>query len=931
MSPLFFASMAPLLAKTPPVNLEINPSGLTIEVRDGVSVLEHQGQYHSSNYVNLTLAPPEFLERSPSRLVASTSGKTPFDTAARSFTPSSHSALALALVDLPLSLHYIVQPGDTLWAVAQQFNLPLQVILEANPDIVPEELPVGYKLVIPRPQRPGRENVEAPAPGGAASPEPQDPHDRDSVPYQVRRGDTIWAIAQRFDVPPQAILDANPGTVPKQLQVNQTLAIPVALHPSIATHAAAPDGPVPFTNAALLAPEMPPSTGVVQPEVLPEGNADATGDRDAPDPATSLEVDTKTNLPFSEVQPELWYLGAIALMGLGITLIGWYGWQKRADLQAMVARLEQMMQEAAPSAEEEAADLTYAASLNDVEPGDRWEEDLSLVQGAIASHATPSEPIAARAIGSKSTTLFPQLLLQLTSFFGELATHLPLPSPDAASSQTSEPKAAPDRQHGSVQPGVSPSTTAPLNPLPPSPRPSVQPIAFQPVSSSVASEVMALRLDIPQAIPEVDDPDTAENWSTPIQNILDQPPSSLPQQLIAGGMLFCVLVGAWAWVGTIEEVGYAQGQLVPQGEMYEVEFPESGRVRTVAVKEGEAVKAGQVLFELDTQVAESEVRRLQDLLSTYEMKLQEKQGLIPKLQQESDALARITQTNVEAQFAAINQVQANASTATSLIHQLELDATAQQERLQRIGGLVNEGALSREYMFQAEQALRERQRNVIENQGVIHESQSQINQLQAEVGQAQAEGQRQQIALQQQLQQLQAEIVELQAQILNTKNLLNQELVKLNQRYLYAPVDGIVSSLQVVNEGAVVQPGETIAEIIPDGVPLILSAVLPSKEAGFVQPGMPVQIKLDAYPFQDFGVIPGTVEAIAPNTENHEQLGAVYRVEISLDRDHLRTSNQNIQFKPGSTAQAEIVIRRRRIADVLLDPIKQLQTDGLSL
>ena len=128
-----------------------------------------------------------------------------------------------------------------------------------------------------------------------------------------------------------------------------------------------------------------------------------------------------------------------------------------------------------------------------------------------------------------------------------------------------------------------------------------------------------------------------------------------------------------------------------------------------------------------------------------------------------------------------------------------------------------------------------------------------------------------------------------------------------------------------------VQSGQTIAEIAPHNSPLILSALLPNQEAGFVKTDMPVQIKLDAYSYQDYGTIPGKIISISADTESNEELGAVYRVEIELERDYVTENHQAIKFKPGQTATANIIIRQRRIIDVLLDPIKQLQKDGINL
>ncbi|NEQ85192.1 MAG: biotin/lipoyl-binding protein, partial [Moorea sp. SIO2I5] len=106
-----------------------------------------------------------------------------------------------------------------------------------------------------------------------------------------------------------------------------------------------------------------------------------------------------------------------------------------------------------------------------------------------------------------------------------------------------------------------------------------------------------------------------ENWSTALQNILDQPPSVLPQRLLLGGFAFCMVCGVWATFGQIDEVGKATGKLVPKGEVYKIHPIESGKVAKIAVKEGASVTAGQVLVELDTKLGATEVERLEQLIN----------------------------------------------------------------------------------------------------------------------------------------------------------------------------------------------------------------------------------------------------------------------------------------------------------------------------
>jgi HlyD family secretion protein len=161
-----------------------------------------------------------------------------------------------------------------------------------------------------------------------------------------------------------------------------------------------------------------------------------------------------------------------------------------------------------------------------------------------------------------------------------------------------------------------------------------------------------------------------------------------------------------------------------------------------------------------------------------------------------------------------------------------------------------------------------------------------------------------------------------------TAVLLAAAQAKLQQRFVYATHSGTILTLYTRQTGEFVQPGQAIAEIAPAGEPLILSTLLPSHEAGFVKPGMVVKVKLDAFPYQEFGIVPGKVLSVSLDSKTTEQGNQVYRVDVELDRHAVNGRGQKVSFKSGQTATAEIVTRHRRMADVLLDPIKQLQGNG---
>jgi hemolysin D len=456
----------------------------------------------------------------------------------------------------------------------------------------------------------------------------------------------------------------------------------------------------------------------------------------------------------------------------------------------------------------------------------------------------------------------------------------------------------------------------------------------------------------PAATPSTD-------WSPSVQTLLDQPPSTLPQRLVLSGMVFCLAFGAWATFGKIDEVGHAQGRLVPKGEVYKIHPIDSGKIATIRVKEGQAVKAGQELIELDTEIAAADVERLQQMLSADQIQLGQLQSLLEKTRFEGDtrsqivsaeaqaAVATIAQAKAQtqAQEKAIAQVNAKIATTQKLLSQLQEDERAYQARLNRLKPLVEQGAIATEQMFQAEQALRDCQRSITQSEGEVQQGLAELARLQAELKQnfaesdqrqagltqKQAEGRNTRIEAQQKIQQQQVEITQLKAKIAETRNLLNTAKAKLKQRFLYAPVDGTVSSLNIPNKGEVVQPGQTVAEVAPQNAPLVLSANLPNREAGLIKVGMPVRVKLDAFPYQDYGTIPGKVISMSSDAKPDEKLGNIYRVNVELDKHHVTANNRPVYFKAGQTGSADIILRRRRIADILFEPIRQLQQGGLNM
>ena len=135
-------------------------------------------------------------------------------------------------------LHQI-RSGDTLYALASRFGTTVDAILRANPGTDPASLRVGQLLCIPTAAVPGRPPGPPPGrPPGVACP--------GGFLYQIRAGDTFYAIARAHGMTVDTLRRANPGVNPSSLRVGQLICIPTALAPGVPSQPACPAGATPY-------------------------------------------------------------------------------------------------------------------------------------------------------------------------------------------------------------------------------------------------------------------------------------------------------------------------------------------------------------------------------------------------------------------------------------------------------------------------------------------------------------------------------------------------------------------------------------------------------------------------------------------------------------------------------------------------------------
>lgn len=418
------------------------------------------------------------------------------------------------------------------------------------------------------------------------------------------------------------------------------------------------------------------------------------------------------------------------------------------------------------------------------------------------------------------------------------------------------------------------------------------------------------------------------------------PPNPLGRRVLWVLCGFLVLLLAGALVFSVDEVAVAQGKLVPSTYLKVVQPAEQGIVREILVKEGEAVKSGQVLMRMDTSlmdadrhsvVAEYETRKWQ--LRRIDAQLKE-QGMPPSDGSAPDIYRHaLTQylSGVQAYKAALAQEQSQLEKAeqelaageeirTKLVQVLLI----YEQREAAFGQLTEKGYVSKIDQVERKRERIEKQQDLRTQEFTIKAAKAVIAQSQQKIRQLQSDYHRQ----------LQAERAEAALQF----ERLSQELAKNKTRQgwleLKAPQDGIVKDLSTHTPGTVVNAGTVLLTLVPQADSAIAEVWVSNEDAGFVHVGQKVKLKLAAYSFQKYGMVNGVVQELSADSSeapsNPEEKGSSakspysalpYRARIRLNMQYLEAKGERYALRPGMQVVAEIKLGKRKVIEYLLSPI----------
>ncbi|MBF2065157.1 MAG: HlyD family efflux transporter periplasmic adaptor subunit [Calothrix sp. C42_A2020_038] len=466
------------------------------------------------------------------------------------------------------------------------------------------------------------------------------------------------------------------------------------------------------------------------------------------------------------------------------------------------------------------------------------------------------------------------------------------------------------------------------------------------------------------------------------EELLDALPKVWTRGILYVLIGFAIVGLPWATLSKIDETGTARGRIEPKGATQKLDIDASGTVKAVKVREGDSIKAGQVILELDSEILRTQLKETEAKLSGIQnqkaqldiLKNQLKMTLgVTEQQNQSQALEKMSQVNQVKQDldakqsihnlqklereALVNQAQQLVNTALNEKKAAEARLAIDSRQVQRFSELVKDGAVSQTQVDQLRKEEQESQRLYQKALSDIKQAelrlaeeqnryQATLNQLSSDIKQAKLRLDQEQNSYQsvlqsgklavlkttEQLKDLETQSGALRSQIAQIGSQITSLKLQLQQRVVRAPIDGVIFELPVSKPGVVVQPGQRIAQIAPKNSGFVLKADIPIQDSGFLKVGMPVKVKFDAYPFQEYGIVEGKVNWISPDTRiTPAPEGRIenFGLEITLNQQHIQYGAKRIPLTAGQTATAEVIVRQRRVIDYILDPFKKLQKGGL--
>lgn len=363
----------------------------------------------------------------------------------------------------------------------------------------------------------------------------------------------------------------------------------------------------------------------------------------------------------------------------------------------------------------------------------------------------------------------------------------------------------------------------------------------------------------------------------------------------------------WSVLGRIDIIVNATGDIIPTERTKSIAAVEIASVKALYVEEGQAVKKGDLLIELDASSADAEHGKAMSGLMEATLQIARSHAIIeavdsrkpPKLSPIdgiSDKKLKEAQGQLDSQY---HDFMAKLQRLDGMINRYSLELPMAEKRALDFKELAHNHDVSNHAYLEKEQASvdlegqltdakNQREALIADTRRVAYEAQAEGNKI---VGSARQDA---------------------------TRTEAHSKLLKLT-----SPVDGTVQQLTTYTVGGVVPAAQPLMRIVPKDNHIVVEAMLENKDIGFVEEGQIAAVKVDAFEYTKYGTIPARVVHVSRDAIKDEKRGLLYSVIIDLDKSFIIVNGHEMGLSAGMTVKVDIKTGTRRVIEYVLSPLIQ--------
>ena len=410
-------------------------------------------------------------------------------------------------------------------------------------------------------------------------------------------------------------------------------------------------------------------------------------------------------------------------------------------------------------------------------------------------------------------------------------------------------------------------------------------------------------------------------------------------RIILWSVFFFTVFGAlWANYTELDEVTVGEGKVIPSSQVQIVQNLEGGILKEIHIETGDNVERDQLLMTIENTAAVSSLREQQAEginLAVRAARLRaEANGKTPTFDADLRALypevvereLRLYQNRSESlstnQFVFEQQVaqkQQEIVELTAKLDNLRTSYELAQEELSLTRPAFEQGAVSKVELLQLERQVNQMEGDMKASQLALPRAESSLVEAKTKLLESSAKFR----------EESQEELTKVQATLDKIKEASVSLEDKVLRTQVRSPVKGIVKQLQINTVGGVIQPGQSLVEIVPLEDSLLIEAKIRPEDIGFIKPELVAIVKLSAYDFAIYGGLTAKVDNISADTIIDEEGNSFYLVKVRTSKNYLGTEETHLPIIPGMQATVDVITGKKSLLDYLFKPILKAKQNAL--